>query len=65
MISLIVNGIKIKQTKSHLKKFNEKGGTKNNAENFPKIKFPDQNMVVNISKKYAKYSLFKTILNKS
>ena len=49
-ISLIVKGIKINQTITHLKKFKDKGGTSNKVANLPTIKFPDQNNAANVRK---------------
>ena len=52
-ISLIVKGININQTKTHLKKFKDSGGTSNKVANFPIIKFHDQNKAASVSKVYA------------
>ena len=48
-ISLYVNGNNISQTKAHLKKFNESGGTSNKYANLPIIKLTDQISVVQTS----------------
>ena len=50
IISLIVKGININHTITHLKKFKESGGTSNKVANFPIIKFPDQDNAANIRK---------------
>ena len=49
-ISLIVKGININQTITHLKKFKDRGGTSNKVANLPTIKFPDQNNAANVRK---------------
>ena len=51
--SLIVKGININQTITHLRKFKVRGGTSNKVANFPIIKFPDQNKAASVSKVYA------------
>ena len=49
-----MNGIKISQTETHLKKFKVSGGTSKRYANLPTIKLPDQHNVANTSSEYAK-----------
>ena len=49
-ISLIVKGININHTMTHLKKFKVSGGTSNKVANLPIIKFPDQNKAAKVRK---------------
>ena len=53
VISLKVKGINIIQTKTHLKKASEYGGTFSVYANLPIVKFPAQNNVARINIIYA------------
>ena len=52
-ISLIVKGININHTMTHLKKFKVNGGTSNKVAYLPIIKFPDQNKAAKVKNEYA------------